>query len=631
MGEWTSFEDLIKSEYYNEIYSALEAFVEDNPGRLEVDCYSVQSPEEAEMVDFTIIKTTIKEVGEYDLQFDVLVSTEITVAETIKRNRTTDEIEQWFMVSANGTLDEGIKNFRVEDVTVYNKSRGISKGLLTDQLVPVISKDMFDEEAEDFLRIYYPVALEKPMALPVKEVVAIMGLDVREIHITRNGAIFGKIFFANCETEYFDTTTRTHRLMNVTKGTLFVDPKVYFMRNVGSMNNTIIHECIHWHKHRKFHELVKLYNKNAQLISCRVNESRRNKKTWTPIDWMEWQANGIAPRILMPASTTRLKIEELLEKNRKILPDAKYTDLLESVMFELAAFFQVSNISAKIRMIDLGYEEAIGVHTYVNDGFISNYAFQQGALKRNQTFVISTIDACREYVINPEFRKYIDSGRYLYVEGHFCINDTKYVRETEDGSSELTDYAKEHIDECCLIFDIRFEDNKKYAANQYIQDIMYRDLAEEQITYFSFNKAEHNGTIDERAANLDCVREDLKWTIEIMRELPADFGETLVYLMKKRGVSERVLADRTMLNEKDIQRLRNRGTRPKLNKLVAVCIGLNLTPQISAEMLKKAGLTLMMNEEEQAYQMLLNSCYDMSIYDCNNILAELGFDPLTKE
>lgn len=44
---------------------------------------------------------------------------------------------------------------------------------------------------------------------------------------------------------------------------------------------------------------------------------------------------------------------------------------MESVVYELSDFFNVSKLSAKIRLIDLGYNEAIGVLTYVDDRYVA--------------------------------------------------------------------------------------------------------------------------------------------------------------------------------------------------------------------------------------------------------------------
>lgn len=57
----------------------------------------------------------------------------------------------------------------------------------------------------------------------------------------------------------------------------------------------------------------------------------------------------------------------------------------EGVLFELADFFEVSRQAAKIRMLDLGYREAEGVATYVDDHYISSYAFAADSKNRDQT------------------------------------------------------------------------------------------------------------------------------------------------------------------------------------------------------------------------------------------------------
>jgi Zn-dependent peptidase ImmA (M78 family) len=135
------------------------------------------------------------------------------------------------------------------------------------------------------------------------------------------------------------------------------------MRNLGSVNNTIIHECVHWDLHKKFFELEKLYNKEARSIRCQVQEGIRTESNLSPLDWMEWQANALAPRILMPVKQTRQKIEELIEKNKRVLQTDNMADIMGSVVFELSDFFEVSKQAAKIRMLDLGWSVPIKLDT----------------------------------------------------------------------------------------------------------------------------------------------------------------------------------------------------------------------------------------------------------------------------
>lgn len=61
---------------------------------------------------------------------------------------------------------------------------------------------------------------------------------------------------------------------------------------------------------------------------------------------------------------------------------------MEPVIDALATFFCVSRTAAKIRMIDAGYEEAIGTFTYIDGRYVKPHMFKKGAL-RNQTLSIS--------------------------------------------------------------------------------------------------------------------------------------------------------------------------------------------------------------------------------------------------
>ena len=53
----------------------------------------------------------------------------------------------------------------------------------------------------------------------------------------------------------YDSNTQNNVIMKIEGKTIVVDPYMYLLRNPGSVNNTIIHECVHWVKHRKVFEL----------------------------------------------------------------------------------------------------------------------------------------------------------------------------------------------------------------------------------------------------------------------------------------------------------------------------------------------------------------------------------------
>lgn len=140
---------------------------------------------------------------------------------------------------------------------------------LSQYLIPyVYSKDL-DVHAEKFLKKYCPKALEHPMPLPIKEVLEAMCLTVH--YAPLHDGIFGRTYFSNSTVDIYDQD-RNIMSADIERETILVDPDVFFMRNIGSVNNTIIHECIHWDKHYKFFELQKLINPEFTSISCAVVE-----------------------------------------------------------------------------------------------------------------------------------------------------------------------------------------------------------------------------------------------------------------------------------------------------------------------------------------------------------------------
>lgn len=60
----------------------------------------------------------------------------------------------------------------------------------------------------------------------------------------------------------------------------------------------------------------------------------------------------------------------------------------------------------------------------------------------------------------PIIKELLDCGKFAYLGYVVCINDDEYIREAKDYEKEiygydyeLTDYARNYVDECYLIFD----------------------------------------------------------------------------------------------------------------------------------------------------------------------------------
>ena len=107
-------------------------------------------------------------------------------------------------------------------------------------MVPIISSEDVEFEAEQFLKLYFPVAMEIPQRIDPLLIAEKMGLTVEYHEISEDGNIFGQIYFHDALLDGKEIKAKT----------ILIDPRVIESRGIGGLNNTIMHECVHWHKHR---------------------------------------------------------------------------------------------------------------------------------------------------------------------------------------------------------------------------------------------------------------------------------------------------------------------------------------------------------------------------------------------
>ena len=336
---------------------------------------------------------------------------------------------------------------------------------------------------------------------------------------------------------------------------------------------------------------------------------------------MEWQAKGVAPRILMPVKTTRLKADQLLDEYGGA--DEASIAAYENVIDELAELFDVSRQAAKVRLIDLGYSKAEGAYPFVDGQYVRGYSFDAGALDKNQTFTIPYADLFKAYCFDREFKKLIDSGQFIFADRHLVLNNEKYIARDQAGNTALSEYALAHMDECCVVFSKGYSYQSKYQGAKYYTQFMRNAVPVENQVEYSFEPNTHNWIL------LDQIK-NAKHRAEALRRYPGSFAETLVALQKERKLSNKQLADLSLVGEKTIQRLRNNEEYPtSVQTVLGLCVGLKL-PLPEAEMfLSKTDFKLnSMKGEGYVYQCVLGACTENSIYEINEMLEANGITPL---
>lgn len=213
-----------------------------------------------------------------------------------------------------------------------------------ETLIPYIPHADYDKIATEFLETYFPEALHKPQSVPILDIArSEMGLDVKFICLSEEQDIYGMTIFSDGIVEVYIPEEGVYEEKVVKKKTVLIDPEAVKKTNIGCLNNTIAHECVHWYKHRMYYRMQKYtLPKMAKYCKCRLSNL-----AFTTDDEkiMEMQAVGIAPRILMPKAS--------------FLDVVKHYDLVSAqeswrAISEIAKFFNVSKQSAIIRLQECG-------------------------------------------------------------------------------------------------------------------------------------------------------------------------------------------------------------------------------------------------------------------------------------
>ena len=247
------------------------------------------------------------------------------------------------------------------------------------EFVPYIKKSQYDDYANEILEKFYykdyPTARETPEAIDVDILSNNMGLNIITRSISKDKTIFGQIFFSDAIVELYNEEKEEYEKVKISKNTILVDNKAAYLRSLGSRNMTIAHECVHSYYHRKAFLFAKMFNNDLKYIECLIDGTMNNTKDNDTADWMEIQANALAPCILMPRKAFENYANELLEKYRLFSDFGVNT--INNIVDELADKFNVTKYAAKKRLIDLGYDQAEGAYNWVDDRYVRPYAFKR--------------------------------------------------------------------------------------------------------------------------------------------------------------------------------------------------------------------------------------------------------------
>lgn len=496
----------------------------------------------------------------------------------------------------------------MQDYAAYFCEKGLVR--LSAGLVPELGGDDLDALAERLLAAYYPEALEKPRRVDAHEMAERMGLSVLYRQIEPEGEIYGEMFFQKTETPLYDAMRQHQVLAPVKRKTMVVDTTATFMGGMGTHDNTIVHECVHWALHGQAMALRRAQQPDSQepAICCRVDGGAGRAGDDRLLE-MEWQANTLARCIQMPRALFRRKAEEAWARHDMKVITPNRVEEMPGVIDDLAEFFGVSREAAKLRMLEVGFESVAGVYVYIDGRYLRPHSWRAGTLARDETFSIPAEDAARLMVEDADFARAAQG--YLYVEGHFVLDDPRYVTRGEDGALMLSDAARYHMDQCCL----RFKMVLGGAQARYGEFCLLS-----QSKGIPLDPAYLSCSPEQQAEQLAEIRAERDRILGKIKDTPEKAWKILI---EWRETNQSELESVTGLSRETINKLATGKTPGNKQTVLLMCFALQLPPEISKFMLGYSKNALAEeNESENCCLYLLHTGYMLPLPTILNYLEK---------
>lgn len=312
------------------------------------------------------------------------------------------------------------------------------------------------------------------------------------------------------------------------------------------------------------------------ILECENTGKIRGIDNNDKIMWMEVQANGLVPYVLLPTIPFKTQVKKFFEKYQ-ITDTLSLLDNIEKVIEELSIYYHVTTETIKTRMIDIGYPEAASAFNYIDGVHIKPFTYTKRAIDENKVYSIEAHEIKYIMVENKKLMERIKKGYYLYIDSHLVFNHPKYITKLDNGYLTLSDYAKENMDECCVSFEIKYENKKLYYQEHYLIYYLNKNIKVPYEQKIVFHDGYEN-SIDDEAKNkyyLDAIKEQQ----EIYNQLTPNFIECLKLIKKWRKVSNEWIANKMFVNEKTVERILSGSSTPSYHTLCLFLLVLK-TPYI---------------------------------------------------
>ncbi len=572
--------------------------------------------------------------AEYNAEFEIGVSVNAVDVEE------TDALK--FIITVRGNLEKRFKDIHVMSVRNINDDSFPDDNILSQFILPNIPKDKIEDIGNDLYRF----CADKGLFVDYKKYIEKLSSNGMIHFANLPDNCLGRVILSESDVEIIQNAQTEYGLkpekfnIRAAHGTILLNYEKYAEEKDGRLRITVAHELVHTLFHGRFLKVLQLLGEekvdmHSSTESFALNENVTDIQKALCI--AEWQADVLAMRLAIPGCTiddALVTAASYVKNNYKI---TNRGDRNQACVIVFSEIYGVSCYVAKERMRQLGYDFVDGTIIERDGKSMPPFIFPHNTLKDDETFVIDRENYERLLRKNKEFAELLEKRYFVYIGYVVCYNHPKYIKhKISHGVIEyaLSDYAREHADECCYKFKYTYTSNQniftEYPICQYLCKL--DDLRLTIIT-------DGNASAKQYKAIMDKIREDKKKAEKTKaRMLLADittFSDAFKYhkkqikgltyhkIEKDYGIPEETL--KAYVAPKDSKRYR----KPSIEKMMLLCHAFKLPHDTAIEFLTKAKTPL---EEDNALHMLYDDLLripDEPIDTWNKYLTENGEAALT--
>lgn len=383
-----------------------------------------------------------------------------------------------FVITIAGNLELKFEDIRVINIKRVYSNEFPEDNILSQFILPDLSKSVVERIGSDMYGFYRRLGIFEGVKLSIGSLVEKGMIFFSELP----DKCLGRIILADSDVDVYYNDTIEKRFMIKTHhakpGTILLNKKKYADECDGELRITVAHELVHLLFHDRFFKLL-------QLLGEEKVDLHSSTETVTLTDNMtdiqkalciaEWQADVLAMRLAIPGCTVNdtLTIATFNVKNKSKIINRG--DRNQACVKGFAEIYGVSCYVAKERMRQLGFDFVDGTIIERDGKSMPPFIFPQNTLKDNETFVIDSSNYEQLLCENKEFAELIEKRYFVYTGYVVCYNHPKYIKlKTSHNDIEyiLSDYAREHADECCYKFKYTYTSNHnsftEYTISHYL-------------------------------------------------------------------------------------------------------------------------------------------------------------------